>query len=103
MAVDDDVRWQVIETWRHSVQSNESDLRKRFPGLQVDKIDPYVVYERDRGRCQVCDESVNLLVREPDPLAKTLGHIVLPSSGGPHTLDNVQLEHKTCNSRKPRG
>lgn len=52
-----------------------------------------IVLERDDGACGICGEDI-------DPQNYDLDHIVPTSRGGVHELDNLQLAHRACNSRK---
>lgn len=52
-----------------------------------------VVLERDDGACGICDDDV-------DPFDYSLDHIVPIKRGGLHELDNLQLAHRSCNSKK---
>jgi hypothetical protein len=50
-------------------------------------------YAEANGRCAICG----------DPMTfddATLDHIVPLSKGGPHTLSNLQIAHRVCNSVK---
>jgi hypothetical protein len=51
------------------------------------------VLERDDGLCGICGEDI-------DPLDYDLDHIIPTSKGGLHEMDNLQLAHRACNSRK---
>lgn len=61
------------------------------------------VAERDEWRCQLCGEPVDRTANAPQPMAPTLDHIVPLSRGGSHTLENCQVAHFICNSRKSDG
>jgi 5-methylcytosine-specific restriction endonuclease McrA len=52
-----------------------------------------LLYERDEGICQICEEPC------PQEHA-SIDHITAVSKGGSHTWDNVQLAHRLCNSIK---
>lgn len=58
------------------------------------------VYERDRWVCGICGGDVNSTLSHPDPMSASLDHKIPLSSGGSHTLDNVQCAHLTCNIAK---
>lgn len=55
--------------------------------------DRLVVLERDDGVCGICGIDV-------DPLDYTLDHIQPISAGGQHEMHNLQVAHRSCNSRK---
>lgn len=61
------------------------------------------IYERDRWICQLCRKRVPKAAVVPDPKAPTLDHVVPLSCGGEHVVENLQLAHYGCNSRKKAG
>lgn len=69
-------------------------------GSDAEQINVLAVFERDNWVCQICGEDVDPTVEHPDPLSKSLDHIVPLSQGGGHTWDNVQLAHLVCNMSK---
>jgi hypothetical protein len=52
------------------------------------------------GKCGICGELIDLEIRYPDQQSASIDHITPLSKGGPHTLENCQLAHCFCNSRK---
>ncbi len=50
--------------------------------------------------CQLCGESVSLVVKWPHPMSPSIDHIVPVSHGGTDDLDNLRLTHLTCNVRR---
>lgn len=76
--------------------------RRRLRQLAVygEEVIPSVVFERDGWICQLCKEPVDPTISGRYGAGATLDHIVPISIGGPHTYANVQLAHKSCNSRK---
>lgn len=67
---------------------------------QGDAINPRAVYARDAWVCGICGEDVNPAFRYPNPMRASLDHVVPLSKGGPHTYENVQCAHLSCNSSK---
>ena len=66
-------------------------------GAQVsERINRRVVWEREGGRCHICDKHV------PYKRA-TLDHLIPLSKGGDHTYLNVRIAHGPCNSRRGAG
>lgn len=61
------------------------------------------IFERDGWCCGLCDLVVDKDLAWPDPMSKSLDHIVPLSCGGDHVRANVQLAHMTCNVRKNAG
>lgn len=52
------------------------------------------------GMCPLCGVEIDQGVRYPDPMSKSIDHIVPLARGGSHTQDNLQWTHLTCNLRK---
>ena len=51
--------------------------------------------------CALCGKPVDFSLRYPDPMSKTVDHIVPIARGGhPSDLDNLQLAHLACNLAK---
>lgn len=65
-------------------------------------------YARNRKRilatqniCGICGRLVDLSLKQGDPMAPTVDHIIPVAKGGhPSSLDNLQLAHWTCNRQK---
>lgn len=58
------------------------------------------IVERDGQSCRLCGCDVDLTLRYPHPMSKSLDHVVPLSRGGAHTIENVQLAHLRCNMSK---
>jgi 5-methylcytosine-specific restriction endonuclease McrA len=52
------------------------------------------IFDRDRGICHLCGQAVD---RHRNA---TMDHVIPITRGGPHTLANVKLAHRGCNTRK---
>lgn len=52
------------------------------------------------GSCGICDGPMDGDLKRPDPMSKSVDHIVPLSRGGTHTQDNLQWTHLRCNLRK---
>lgn len=50
--------------------------------------------------CGLCGEDIDESLKAPDPMSKSVGHIVPLARGGSHTQDNLRWEHLRCNIRK---
>ena len=87
------------QRWReeHRAHSNEIAHRRRaaLRGVFVETVDPDVIFERDKGVCQLCHKVVKRA-------AMSLDHIIPIAEGGTHESKNVQLAHLRCNFRKGR-
>lgn len=79
---------------------NRQARRARLRGAFVDRIDPVVVYKRDKWRCGICGEQVTASLVYPDPMSPSIDHMVPLHLGGKHAWGNVQLAHLICNVRK---
>ena len=84
---------------RYPAQFAAKDARRRMRVAEatVEKFDPRDVFERDGWVCQLCQERVDPELAYPDPLSKSLDHIVPISKGGAHSFANGQLAHLRCN------
>ena len=59
----------------------------------IEKVDPKIVYARDKGICTLCHKAV----KRKDA---SMDHIVPISKGGEHSYRNIALAHFICNVRK---
>ena len=51
--------------------------------------------------CGICGKPVDFSLKYPDPMSKTVDHIIPIAHGGhPSDLDNLQLAHLACNLAK---
>lgn len=50
--------------------------------------------------CGLCGLRVDTSLPHTDPLSAAIDHIVPFSLGGSHDVENLQITHRTCNSRK---
>ena len=51
--------------------------------------------------CGICGLPVDKTLKPPDPMSKTVDHIIPVAKGGhPSSLDNLQLAHRWCNLHK---
>lgn len=60
-------------------------------------VDPEALWT---GFCALCEADLDADLRWPDPLSKSLDHIVPLSKGGSYTQDNLQWTHLFCNTQK---
>uniref|UniRef100_A0A6H1ZVV2 Putative homing endonuclease n=1 Tax=viral metagenome TaxID=1070528 RepID=A0A6H1ZVV2_9ZZZZ len=77
----------------------DTGKRKRalLKGVKVEIFKAHEIYERDGWICQLCHKKVNKKLRFPNPLSRSLDHIIPLSLGGTHERKNVQLTHYKCN------
>lgn len=74
--------------------------RRACSGPEAEEIRDRDVFQRDGWVCQLCGGPVNPRLRWPDPLSKSLDHIIPLKHGGAHRWENVQLAHLRCNIKK---
>ena len=56
---------------------------------------------RTQEICGICGLPVDKDLKSPDPMSKTIDHIIPVSKGGhPSDLANLQLAHRCCNRQK---
>lgn len=58
------------------------------------------IFARDRWFCLLCGLPIDPAVTYPDPMSKSIDHIVPISLGGADAATNVQAAHLVCNMRK---
>lgn len=71
-------------------------VSRKKGAIEVEDISPLILLERDDGVCGICGEDV-------DPFKCEVDHIVAVLDGGPHTYENTQIAHRSCNARKGIG
>lgn len=51
--------------------------------------------------CGICGKPVDFSLKWPDPMSKSVDHIIPVSKGGhPSAMENLQLAHVICNKEK---
>lgn len=51
--------------------------------------------------CGICGQPVDFSLKWPDPMSKTIDHIIPVAKGGhPSAIENLQLAHFKCNRQK---
>lgn len=58
------------------------------------------IFERDGWMCGICGRKINKKLKYPNPLSKSIDHIVPLSKGGNDSPANVQAAHLRCNVGK---
>lgn len=70
-------------------------------GATVEKVDPFVVFDRDKWTCQLCGRKTPQKMRGTyGDNAPELDHIVPLSKGGEHSYMNTQCSCRKCNGLK---
>lgn len=98
---------KLAERQRAWALANPEKVRERNARRRARKLAAYVapvdnksIYKRDKYKCQLCGENVNMEKSYPDPMSPSIDHILPLSKGGTHEPDNVQLAHLRCNLKK---
>ena len=52
------------------------------------------------GVCGICGDVLDDAVEYPDPMSKSMDHIIPVARGGTHSQENLQWAHLRCNIRK---
>lgn len=90
-AVVDGARRRVTKAKRKALQKSAS----------VENVDPFVVFDRDGWRCQLCGDPTPKELRGTyDDKAPELDHVVALSNGGAHSYANAQCACRSCNILK---
>lgn len=59
-----------------------------------------VLLERDGDSCVLCGDSIDMALRHPNPLSRSVDHRLPRSKGGTEDMSNLGLAHLVCNVRK---
>lgn len=91
----------VSPAWDDRRRNNYHARRARLAGgRNGDAVMLAELLARDGYRCGICGDSVDADAAYPDPLSKSIDHIVPLSRGGAHSPENCQLAHLRCNVSK---
>lgn len=89
------------EPWNDRRRNNHQARRALLKGgRNGDPVMLADIVARDNAMCGICSEPVDLAIAWPDPLSKSIDHIVPVSRGGAHDPSNCQLAHLRCNISK---
>ena len=90
--------WRAANPDKLRAKSSMQRARKRT--TQVDKINPYDIFERDGWACYMCLVTCIPGVKPRTRFAAELEHVVPLSRGGTHTADNLACACYPCNKAK---
>lgn len=79
-----------------------STFRRRAEhyGVRYERFDKHEIYARDNWVCGICGTPIDKTKTFPSPASPSLDHIIPMSKGGPHTRQNTQAAHLSCNAGK---
>lgn len=86
--------------WDERRRMHDQARRARKMAAFVEVVSVEVVAERDGYQCGICAGSVDMQLPHPDPLSRSLDHVIPLSRGGKHSYLNTQLAHLRCNVSK---
>lgn len=79
----------------------KAQRRAKERAVTADRIDPLIVFQRDRWHCRLCGIATPKALRGTyNPNAPELDHIVPLARGGAHVWENVQCSCRKCNGAK---
>jgi 5-methylcytosine-specific restriction endonuclease McrA len=84
-------RWQQANPEKNAEGASRYYARKM--GAKVERVDYRAIIARDGYWCYLCNSSV-----QTDQLS--FDHVVPLIRGGDHSMANLKVAHKLCNSRK---
>ena len=92
----------AIAKWNKEHPEKKRAHNQRRRALKVsngpaEKFTDIEIFERDGWVCGICHEPIDPEVKWPDPMSKSLDHIIPISEGGVHTRANVRASHLGCN------
>jgi 5-methylcytosine-specific restriction endonuclease McrA len=71
--------------------------RAQVAGAPVGSVDLEALWT---GSCGLCGEPIDPDLKHPDPMSKSVDHIIPLSKGGAHEQTNLQWAHLFCNVSK---
>lgn len=90
----------VREWWRNNPEKSAEYSHRRRAQMMRTSVGPVDVEALWTGLCGICEVRLDRELAYPDPLSKSLDHIVPLIKDGGHTQDNLQWVHLLCNMRK---
>jgi 5-methylcytosine-specific restriction endonuclease McrA len=90
-----------FKTWRADnaeyMAAHYRAKRARRASAPIGEIDLAALWD---GVCGICGSELDIDLRFPDPMSKSLDHKIPLARGGSHEQDNLQWAHLICNTRK---
>lgn len=73
------------------------NIRRRSGAKDPTAVTLISIAQRDKFRCGICDQPVDMALKNPDPQCASLDHVVPLANGGTHDPANLRLTHLRCN------
>lgn len=90
-----------VNEWNDRRRNNAQARRARHAGrFAKSAVYLAVLLERDGAACGICGELIDMTLKYPDPMSRSVDHVVPLARGGDHAPENCQLAHLTCNVKK---
>lgn len=86
--------WQKANPIKHAQYQEKRRAAKA--GAKLGQTDFALIMKRDKRTCHICGTKVTKNTVSFD-------HLVPLSKGGPHTIENLRVAHRRCNSRRGAG
>lgn len=95
-------RWMAANPEREATNARNlnSVRRARKRNASVGPVDLDALWLTQGGDCTLCAAPIDHELKYPDPLSKSVDHIVPLSRGGTHEQSNLAWAHLVCNMRK---
>jgi 5-methylcytosine-specific restriction endonuclease McrA len=100
-------RERVLEACRQWRRANpelaiQRSQRRRalIAETTLGEVDLVALWDEQGGTCALCAEHIDADLGYPDPMSKSIDHIVPLAKGGTHEQSNLQWTHLVCNLRK---
>lgn len=65
-----------------------------------ERFDAWEIGDRDGWICHLCSGDIDRSLSHPDPMSKSIDHVVPLAKGGSHIRGNVAITHLVCNIKK---
>jgi len=92
------------KVYRRKYPEKPKLLCRKYRALKLgNSHEPYTdayIFARDGWICGICGRKINKRLKHPNPLSKSIDHIVPVSKGGADSPMNVQAAHLRCNMIK---